>query len=517
MSGVYTLAPTGERIYEGQSAFGSTPDFDDPDFEVKQPGHSTNKKEGEPPTIFDMLLQRQKEIIRPLESYSLFVGPKGGGKSSLLALLQPAGTVRDTPKPTVALEYVFARRSKNTSTLKDVAHIWELGGGMKGDGVAELVGVPITTARLPTAVLAIVLDLSKPQNVIPACLHWLAMLRNHVQGRLDDLRTSGSSDAASEMEEKARESFQALWRKKHKKEDHPDRRNVDACAVPLMIVANKWDSIKDENNPLARDRLGLKALCQVLRFLAHQHGASLVFTSSKDKTLNKQFRSLLSFTLFHKLDKAMRTEKSPDKAIYVPRGADTFDELLSAGPVALDGMNRRGRVNDRDVQETLTKALAEFFGEADADAAPKPMEEDPDALETEQARLKEEADEFAEPVVDEAYKIKMDALEKYRQQQLRQEKENALAEKRREKRRREEAKAKAERLAKLEAEQAERRAARKAKREAEQAEALKKAQEEALKGPPKEAEAKSEPPSSREAKRGAKEAKRGAKQSKPSS
>ena len=152
------------------------------------------KKDGEPPTIFDMLLQRQKETIRPLESYSLFVGPKGGGKSSLLALLQPAGTVRDTPKPTVALEYVFARRSKNTSTLKDVAHIWELGGGMKGDGVAELVGVPITTARLPTAVLAIVLDLSKPQNVIPACLHWLKMLRTHVQSRLDDLRTSGSSD-----------------------------------------------------------------------------------------------------------------------------------------------------------------------------------------------------------------------------------------------------------------------------------------------------------------------------------
>ena len=76
-SGVYTLAPTGERIYEGQSAFGATPDIDDPDFEVKQPGHSMKKKEGEPPTIFDMLLQRQKETIRPLESYSLFVGPKG--------------------------------------------------------------------------------------------------------------------------------------------------------------------------------------------------------------------------------------------------------------------------------------------------------------------------------------------------------------------------------------------------------------------------------------------------------
>ena len=49
--------------------------------------------------------------------------------------------------------------------------------------------------------------------------------------------------------------------------------------------------------------------------------------------------------------------------------------------------------------------------------------------------------------------------------------------------------------------------------EAEQAEALKRAQEEALKGPPKEAEAKAPEPSAREAKRGAKEAKRGAKQS----
>ena len=48
-SGVYTLAPTGERIYEGQSLFGSTPDFDDPDFEVKQPGHSYEEEGGRAP------------------------------------------------------------------------------------------------------------------------------------------------------------------------------------------------------------------------------------------------------------------------------------------------------------------------------------------------------------------------------------------------------------------------------------------------------------------------------------
>jgi hypothetical protein len=32
----------------------------------------------------------------------------------------------DTPKPTVALEYTFGRRSTST-TQKDIAHIWELG------------------------------------------------------------------------------------------------------------------------------------------------------------------------------------------------------------------------------------------------------------------------------------------------------------------------------------------------------------------------------------------------------
>ena len=85
-----------------------------------------------------MLLQRQKETIRPLESYSLFVGPKGGGKSSLLALLQPAGTVRRYPKTDRSSRVRFCETvEEHFDVEKDVAHIWELGGGMKGDGVAE--------------------------------------------------------------------------------------------------------------------------------------------------------------------------------------------------------------------------------------------------------------------------------------------------------------------------------------------------------------------------------------------
>ena len=91
------------------------------------------------------------------------------------------------------------------------------------------------------------------------------------------------------------------------------------------------------------------------------------------------------------------------------------------------------------------------------------MEEDPDALETEQAELKEEADVNVSPWSTRHGKLKM-SPGKIQAGAIKKEKEHALAEKRREKRRREEAKAKAERLAKLEAEQAERRAARRARR-----------------------------------------------------
>ena len=48
------------------------------------------------------------------------------------------------------------------------------------------------------------------------------------------------------MEDKAKESFQTIWRKKHKKEDHPEGRNVKQAIsrFVIMIVEIKfWDSI----------------------------------------------------------------------------------------------------------------------------------------------------------------------------------------------------------------------------------------------------------------------------------
>ena len=80
----------------------------------------------------------------------------------------------------MALEYKFGRSTSGTTGVKDIAHIWELGefigfsvafghliciisvwrvGG--GAYLSELINVPITPQRLPSAAAVVVVDLSK--------------------------------------------------------------------------------------------------------------------------------------------------------------------------------------------------------------------------------------------------------------------------------------------------------------------------------------------------------------------
>ena len=401
------------------------------------PRRRRKKEEEEIETLFDILEKapaKEDKANASLESYSLFVGQQGSGKSSLLALLQPS-VAKEAPKPTVALEYVFARRSRTTSAAKDVAHIWELGGGMGFETGRELVGVPITPARLRTAVLGIVLDLSKPHNVVYTCVHWLKILRAHVAATLDELRRDNKGKTADGLAEQARARF--AERKPDKKGDkpgeHPDRRTVDPSPVPILIVANKWDVLGEEGNDLGKDRLALKALCQVLRFLAHQHGATLVFTSSKDAALTKTFRNLLSYALFHKVDKSYRVEKNADKPLYVPPGGDTFDELVSAGPVDLGGLNRK-ELSD-DAYDSLVEAVAKYYGEPDADIVRKKSKKD-GAFDVDEGKS-DAPDEFAEKLIDDIYAAKMDDLEKYRKKMQLKEREIELDKKRREKKKKE--------------------------------------------------------------------------------
>ncbi|CAM9469936.1 unnamed protein product [Ectocarpus sp. 12 AP-2014] len=244
-------------------------------------------------------------------SYALCVGMPGAGKSTLLnTYLNPNND--SIPKPTVALEYMFARRASAPNMPKDVAHIWELGGGSH---VSDLVRVPITPDRFHDALYVIVVDLSRPSSVIPHLLQWTDQIKACVKVCVREL---GKRDPTF-GETLKRKTYAKLGR------DHPDLRAVRPCPVPLVIVGNKYDVFKNQES--ARKRI----LAQALRFVAHINGASLLFCSSREKKLKDILRLTLNTHLFRAGSRKSR-ETNPERPLVVAAGCDSLDSILKNTP-----------------------------------------------------------------------------------------------------------------------------------------------------------------------------------------
>ncbi|CAM9568448.1 unnamed protein product, partial [Choristocarpus tenellus] len=288
--------------------------------------------------------------VNSLESYVLCVGMPGAGKSSLLnTYLNP--NKDETPKPTVALEYMFARRATATNAPKDVAHIWELGGGSH---VSDLVKVPLTSTRFRSALYVIVLDLSKPSSVIPHLLHWTNQIKACVKVCVRELSKKDPSFA------------DALKRKTYAKfgREHADLRMVKPCPVPLVVVANKFDIFKNQESGRRR------TLAQALRFIAHVNGASLLFCSSKEKHLRDIFRLTLNKHLFQVSGRRV-CETNPERALVVPAGSDSFDAIMKTTP---EGFRLADYISGNSVSEgamgAWERAVIDMFG------PPAPIGED---------------------------------------------------------------------------------------------------------------------------------------------
>jgi dynein light intermediate chain 2 len=63
---------------------------------------------------------------------------------------------------------------------------------------------------------------------------------------------------------------------------HPDRDEVTPIALPIMILGNKYEVFREE------DTVKRKGIIQAIRYIAHMYGATLLFTSTKDKNLATQ-------------------------------------------------------------------------------------------------------------------------------------------------------------------------------------------------------------------------------------
>jgi len=318
-------------------------------------------------------------------------------------------------KPTqVALEYLFARRSATTPNQpKDVAHIWELGGGSQ---LSALVSVPLTPRTINRAVVTVVVDLSQPQNLAHALGLWLNLLRARCDECVNALKQSDPSAAEALL---AAASARASGNNASNSSgsgsttEHPDKHLVKPFPVPLLIIGSKLDTLKD------RDSQDKKLVCCLLRFVAHAHGASLLTVGTKDKVSQGNLRSTLTGLLLPSSSgtsssKAARKEMSYDKPLVVTPGSDTFDDIFKASSLP-KGVDSAGFVGKRGVSEDWVKKWGRPLEEAFGPAKPSPEDLLLDASSSdgqpfvegdgEEKGAEEQsspADLYREPLVDEA-------------------------------------------------------------------------------------------------------------------
>ena len=284
------------------------------------------------------------------------------------------------------MEYTFGRRSSGNG--KDIAHIWELGGGKK---LSDLVRVPLTQERLASLVTVVVLDLSVPSKVLQTALWWIDLVRARLRDSLEQARrTRPGQRIADDVMRQSRARLSS---------SHVDANDVDLCPVPLVLLANKYDLFSNED-PAKR-----RVLMSALRYIAHTSGASLYCTSSRDKNLQSYYRSLMNNICFG-VTVQRGQQLDPSKAIVVNFGSDTLADIGSppgasrgeyeSGSYASSGRSRIGK----------WRAAVE-----DVNIYPPTLEDEMDAVIEDVGN-----EEWAEPSVDACRAEHDDRLVRYRRE-----------------------------------------------------------------------------------------------------
>nr|XP_019825632.1 PREDICTED: cytoplasmic dynein 2 light intermediate chain 1 isoform X2 [Bos indicus] len=244
------------------------------------------------------------------EKSVFFLGSKNGGKTTIILRCLDRD---EPPKPTLALEYTYGRRTKGHNIPKDIAHFWELGGGTS---LLDLISIPITSDTLRTFSIVLVLDLSKPNDLWPTMENLLQATKLNIDKVIMKLGKKNSK-AASEMRQK-------MWSNMQK--DHPD-----------------FDSEKR------------KVICKTLRFVAHYYGASLMFTSKSEALLLK-IRGVINQLAFG-INKSKSICVDQNKPLFITAGLDSLSQI---GPPPLPD-NDIGKLHARSPMDLWKKVYEKLF------------------------------------------------------------------------------------------------------------------------------------------------------------
>ncbi|ESN93853.1 hypothetical protein HELRODRAFT_193897 [Helobdella robusta] len=275
------------------------------------------------------------------EKSVVFLGGKSSGKTSII--LRFLERPDDQAKPTVGVEYVYARMNKSNSMGKDIGHVWEVGGGVL---MSKLIESVIDNKNISSTGIVLTVDLSQPKRLWTVLEHWLRVLKS----RVDDVIKHGDDGKNGRIRERLLEAARMKY-----KEDHPDLDLLDLFPLPITIVCTKYDTFQ---NFESEER---KVICRTLRFLAHTIGAHLQFCSTmKCEGLVSRVKGLISNLLFN-TEIAPSQQTAHNKPLSVTAGQDTMQDI--GMPPIPDG--DVGKLSARTPMELWKYAYTKYFPQED--------------------------------------------------------------------------------------------------------------------------------------------------------
>jgi len=323
-------------------------------------------------------LKKSKENEKPSNKFLFFTGGSSSGKTtSILNFLS-----RDEkPRPTVALEYTFARKSGNLQN-KITSHIWELGGGSH---LNKLLQIPINPQTIQHLTIVIVVDLSKPE-----------MIWKYTEELIKNMKVR-AEDVIKEVNKEDPNFGKALKKAaKHRLGSEKDKFLLDSIKpfpIPLIIIGSKYDLFEDF------DLADKKLITGAMRCIALYNAASLLFVSSKIESTNKNLRHILNAAAFDvKLNKTSIIEEN--RPIYIPVGSDNLKDI-GVPPKTSNSLPSSNKISI----DSWKAAFCERFKQSDNK---QEFQEDP---------IHEK--QFAEPKIDEIRAQKDQILEAYKKEENR--------------------------------------------------------------------------------------------------
>eukprot|EP00803_Ostreobium_quekettii_P004627 evm.model.scf_672.3 EVM.evm.TU.scf_672.3 scf_672:14722-17919(-) len=288
-----------------------------------------------PKSLWSKAIERNKAEARKPDgrpdAFVFFVGSRRGGKSTLLnRFLYPdrAGVA----KPSEGLEYTYARRAReHDHEKKDIAHIWELGGGDElATKLANVDNVFLTAKQVTTAVVVIVADLSEPAAVLGTVQKWLDVVKGRLASTYQRLEQRGSK-LPEQLRVRAKKALYA---------SNEDRDAVHHSGISLLIAATKYDAFARQEPELQ------KIMARTLRHISHVNGAHLVYLgqlhgnqapseasslSTNPKAMLENFRRLLNHLTFTGLEKKISLKSAPQtdhlQALLISAGTDCLKDI----------------------------------------------------------------------------------------------------------------------------------------------------------------------------------------------